>query len=129
LITGFLAQLRECRRPLIAVAVALVALQTLLAGLATAQAAARLMASPFDAICHGAGGADPAADGAPGSGSACEMCCALCAATAPALVSVTPPVVGHFEHVWRLWMPAPQPILTVRYAVRAGPSQAPPSFA
>lgn len=129
--TGFLAQLRECRRPLIAVAVALIVLQTLVAGLATAQAAARLSAGPFDGsvICHGAGGADRDADGAPASGAACEMCCALCAATAPVLVSVTLLLVGHIGHADRLPVPARQPILTVRYAVRAGPSRAPPSLA
>jgi hypothetical protein len=53
--TGFLALLRQCRAALIAVTVALLVLQTLVAGLATAQAAP-LAADPFDATCHGAGG-------------------------------------------------------------------------
>jgi hypothetical protein len=131
LITSFLAQLRQCRRPLIAVTVALVVLQTLVAGPASAQSAARLAAGPFDAgaICHGAGGAGPAPEDAPGA--ARDLCCAFCAATAPALPSIAPPVVGYVGHATadRRSRPAPDLARIVRHAVRAGPSQAPPSFA
>jgi hypothetical protein len=132
LITGFLAQLRARRRPLIAVSIALVVLQTLVAGLAAAQAAARLSASPFDpgVICHGAGGADPAEDGAPWPHTARDLCCAFCAVAAPAMLSVTAPMAGYVGRAAdQLSAPAPDLVSIARYAVRAGPSQAPPSFA
>jgi hypothetical protein len=109
----------------------LVVLQALVGGLASARAAA-LLASPFDAavICHGAG-SEPPAGGAPASGGTRELCCAFCAAAAPLLLSVTPPVVGLVQHAGtdQLATPARDPVLIARRAVRAGPSQAPPRFA
>lgn len=126
---GFLDQLRQCRHPLIAVVVALVLLQSLVAGLATAQAA---LANPLDAsaLCHGAG-EEPPASGAPASGMHRELCCTFCAATAPALLAVTPPVVGRIGGTGadRLSVAAHDLVAIPRYAVRAGPSQAPPSVA
>jgi hypothetical protein len=129
---GFLDQLRHCRRPLIAVVVMLVVLQALASGLASARAAA-MSANPFDAgvICHGAGGrAEPPAGGSSGSGAARDLCCVFCAAAAPALLTVTPPVVGHVERAGtdRLTLPARGHVLIIPRAVRAGLSQAPPSF-
>jgi len=130
---GFLDQLRQCRRPLIAVTVMLVVLQALVGGLASARSAAQL-ASPFDGavICHGAGGgSEPPANGAPAPGAARELCCAFCAAAAPALLSVTPPVIGHMWRAQanRLATPERDLVLIASRAVRAGPSQAPPRFA
>jgi hypothetical protein len=134
---GFLDQLRQCRRPLIAVVVMLAVFQVLVSGLASARAAA-MSASPFDVgvICHGAGdgagsGAEPPGDDSPGSGLTRDLCCAFCAAAAPALLSFTPPVVGHVERAGtdRLTIPARDHVLIAPRAVRAGPSQAPPSFA
>jgi len=109
----------------------LVVLQALVSGLASARAAA-MSANPFDAgvICHGAGGgAEPPADGSSGSGAARDLCCVFCAA-APALLTVAPPVVGHVERAGtdRLTLPARDHVLIVPRAVRAGLSQAPPSF-
>jgi hypothetical protein len=132
--TGFLALLRQCRAPLIAVAIALVVLQTLVAGLATARAASLPAAAPFDAICHGAGGpgggADQPADGAPHSGKARDVCCAFCAATAPAVLPVASPIAGRFEHTPDASRATVGDIVLIaRRAVRVGPSQAPPSFA
>jgi hypothetical protein len=126
--TGFLALLRQCARPFIAVAIALVLVQTVVAGLATAQAARLLEPFEAGAICHGAGGSttDPAQ---PDSGKVWDRCCAFCAATAPALLPVTPPVVGRIECA-----ADGSPSLSFRNivsidrrAVRAGPSQGPPS--
>ena len=130
---GFLDQLRHCRRPLIAVAVMLVVLQALVSGLASARAAV-MSANPFDAgvICHGAGGGpELPADDSSGSGFARDLCCAFCAVAAPALLIVTPPVVGHVEHAGtrRLTPRAGEYVLIAPRAVRAGLSQAPPSFA
>jgi hypothetical protein len=131
--TGFLDQLRHCRRPLIAVAVMLVVLQALVGSLASARSAA-FLASPFAAagvICHGGGSSEPPAEGTPVSGGARELCCTFCAAAAPALLSVTPPVIGHVEPAGadRVARPAHDLVLISRRAVRAGPSQAPPWFA
>jgi len=130
---GFLNQLRYCRRPLIAVAVMLMVLQALVSGLASARAAV-MSANPFDAgvICHGAGGGpELPADDSSGSGAARDLCCTFCAAAAPALLTVTPPIVGHVERAGtdRLTLPALDYILIAQRAVRAGLSQAPPSFA
>jgi len=118
----------------------LVVLQALATGLATAPAAAMSAnpANPFDAavICHGAGnwavgGAEPPADDSSGSRAARDLCCVFCAAAAPALLTVTPPVVGRVERAGtdRLTLPARDHVLTISRAVRAGLSQAPPSFA
>lgn len=127
--TGFLELLRQCRRPFIAVAIALVLVQTVVAGLATAQAAAVLEPFEAGAICHGAGGSatDPAQ---PDSGKAWDRCCAFCAATAPALLPVTPPVAGRIERAQDGSPPSASHdiVLIARRAVRAGPSQAPPSL-
>jgi hypothetical protein len=129
---GFLDQLRQCRRPLIAVVVMLVMLQALVSGLASARAAA-MSANSFDAgvICHGAGsGAEPPAGDPSGSGAARDLCCTFCAAAAPALLTVTPPVIGQVERAGtdRLTLPARDYVLIAARAVRAGLSQAPPSF-
>src|SRR5262249_49694257 len=133
---GFLDQLRQCRRPLIAVVVVLVLLQALVSGLASARAAT-MSASPFDAgvICHGAGnwaggGTEPLVDdssgSSPESGAASDLCCAFCAAAAPAVLMVTAPVVGHVGRAATdgLTRSARDHVLIVARAVRAGLSQA-----
>jgi len=127
--TDFLALLRQCARPFIAVAIALVLVQTAVAGLATAQAARFLEPFEAGAICHGAGGStpDPAQ---PDSGKGWDRCCAFCAATAPALLPVTPLVAGRVERAADGGPPLSfRNIVPIdRRAVRAGPSQAPPSL-
>lgn len=109
----------------------LVVLQVLVSGLASARAAA-MLANTFDAgvICHGAGDGPEPADGSSGSGFAKALCCAFCAAAAPALLTVTPPVVGHVGRAGtdRLTLPGRDYVLISARAVRAGLSQAPPSF-
>jgi hypothetical protein len=126
--TGFLAPLRQCQRPLIAVAIGLVVLQTLAAGLSAAQAAALIASGPFGAICHGTGEGDTA----PAPGKAWDACCALCAVAAPALLPVAPPAAGDGDLVCagnRVSAASPDIVLIARRAVRAGPSQAPPGRA
>jgi len=133
---GVLEQLRHNRRPLIAVVVVLIVLQALVSGLASARAAA-ISASPLDAgvICHGAAtgtvsGAESPADDPSGPGALRDLCCAFCAAAAPALLSVTAPIVGHVERAGndRLTLPARDHVSIAARAVRAGLSQAPPRF-
>src|SRR5262249_30879843 len=131
--SGFLDQLRQCGRPLIAVVAMLVVLQALVSGLASARAAV-MSASAFDVgvICHGAaGGAEPPADDSSGSRVARDLCWTFCTAAAPALLTVTPRVVAHVGRAGtdRLTPPVRDYILISPRAVRAGPSQAPPTFA
>jgi hypothetical protein len=124
-LTEFFASLREFRRPIALIAVGFVLLQGMLAGLAGAQAAARIATGEFAVFCHSApdGGAQPA-DGA----NAAHDCCVVCAPSCPTNggakaavcierldVVVMPPVV------------APEVIAPIApRAIRAGPSQAPP---
>jgi hypothetical protein len=116
---------------LIAVAIALVGVQTFAAGLATAQSASLSGSDPFGVICHGAGGAEPPVGSVPPSRMMRDICCAFCTAAGPAMLPVTPPAIGRVEHAGDDGLPATARdiVLITRRAVRAGPSQAPPSFA
>lgn len=127
---NFLTYLHRFRRISVVVAVGLVMLQTLLAGLATAHAAS-LAANPFaGAICHGIGNgeADPADGTAPDKDIA-ALCCAFCTAITTALTSghadrgMPFGIRGHAIAPTMVGLAIP---LNPR-AVRAGPSQAPPS--
>jgi DUF2946 family protein len=119
------------------IAVALVVLQTVVAGLATAQAAAAL--APFDGvICHGAGpgGAGPADGTAPSDTQApaqnqSNACCAFCTAASPALLLLKPPVPMRADVARELGSTVPHDrVVAIAWrAVRAGSSQAPPSIA
>ncbi len=131
---GLIAHLRCCRRPAVVLAAGLIAVQAFLAGLAMAQAA--LMQAPdlaadagFVVICHGNGGASPDPGTAPDPAKSQHPCCVTCAAgAAPAVVPVQLSVL-------RADRPRPlaAPFLSAAAiriaprAVRAGPSQAPPS--
>jgi hypothetical protein len=127
---GFLALLRQSRGPLIAVAIGIVVLQTLVTGLATARASALMVADPLGTvtICHGAGGEAPAL---PMPDNRHADCCVFCNAAAPAMLPAAPlasernlftrqgsrPISDH--HV----------VLIARRAVCAGVSHAPPTIA
>jgi hypothetical protein len=109
----------------------LVLLQALLAGLATAHAAA-LAADPFAAaICHGAGSADPGKGTAPDSGEADALCCAFWTAAGPALAPDHAPVSVRLSMARSPLAPAlfQVGIVLDARAVRAGFSQAPPGRA
>jgi hypothetical protein len=126
---NFLTYLHRFRRISVAVAVGLVMLQTALAGLATAHAAA-LAANPFaGAICHGSGNgnADPL-DGTAPDKDVAALCCAFCTAIAAALTSDNVPVAGFFRISADAAAPIAHQTVMPRdaRAVRAGPSQAPP---
>jgi hypothetical protein len=121
------------------IAVALVVLQTVVAGLATAQAAAALAPGPFDGvICHGAGagGAGPVGATAPSDTQAPAQnqpnaCCAFCTAASPALLLLKPPVPMRADVARELGstIPHDRAVAIAWRAVRAGSSQAPPSIA
>jgi hypothetical protein len=127
--TGFLDILRQCRRPLIAIAIALVVLQTLVTGIALAQSATSL--EPFDAgvICHAGGDGSTSTSDLP-SDSHKALCCVFCIATAPALLPAAPPVTQRLALVAQNGSSAASQdiVLIARRAVRAGPSHAPPSL-
>ena len=120
----FIAALRQLRRPIVLLAAAILVVQTLVAGLATAHAAARLVASGAEAgvICHGNGD-----DGSAPSGQAAHDCCTLCTTAGPVALSPGTTVLGHLDMLRRAepLVPFREPMRPLR-AIRAGPSQAPP---
>jgi hypothetical protein len=133
MLKGFIALMRRHRRPVVWLAAGLLVLQALLAGLATAQAAVMLsgeLGAGFAVICHGNGGASPDT----GSGSDLpkdwHSCCGACTAgAAPAVLPALLDVAG----ASLLSAPASPRLRAaslsiVPRAVRAGPSQAPPSL-
>jgi hypothetical protein len=128
--TGFVHFLRHCRHAIIPVAIGLVVLQTLVASLAIAQAAAPANAIAAGVICHGNGGSTPAPDSTPDQDRAWNVCCTFCTSAAPVALPAKPlalrlargrecaaPVARH------------DPALIAPRAVRAGLSQAPPTLA
>jgi hypothetical protein len=126
-----LTYLRRFRRPIVVIASGLVLLQGMLAGLSTAHAAA-LAANPFaGAICHSAGGADPAGGTAPDGGKDSAICCTFCTATAAGLAPDHAPVPARFgfgrDPRTAAFTHTAIPIDP--RAVRAGSSQAPPGRA
>ena len=120
-----------CRHAVALIAAWLVALQALLAGVATAQATAMLAApAAIDVICHGSGNGGGGADStAPGTAKVEHLCCVFCTSAAPAL---PPPAAPRLAEVRQI--PRPAIVSTFTFvispgAIRAGPSQAPPSLA
>ena len=127
--TGIAAS--SCRHAIALIAAWLVALQAFLAGVATAQAAAMLAApAAIDVICHGSGSGGGTTDGtAPETAKVEHLCCVSCTSAAPAL---PPPAVPRLAEVRQI--PQPAKVSSFSFvispgAIRAGPSQAPPSLA
>lgn len=115
------------RRPIVVVVAWLLVLQAFLAGVAAAQAAARSAHGAAHAsvalICHSTDSNDA---GTPADGAPEHDCCAGCLSAAPALVlpgGAPAPVAGAADRalVW-----TPYTFIVARWAVRSGPSQAPP---
>ena len=122
----FIAALRQLRRPLVLIAVAILVLQTLVAGLASAHAAARLAAdgTEFSILCHGNGD-----DGSvPGSGTAHD-CCIFCTANGPVALTPTWVVLAQFRVLRHAHARlSAHDLSRSPWAIRAGPSQAPPTL-
>lgn len=118
----FIAALRQLRRPIVLIAAAILIVQTLVAGLATAQAAGRLMGGGTGVLCHGAPD-----DGTAPQEPAAHDCCVFCSAAGP---SALPPAcivlirLAVARITERLLPPGDSSRLP--RAIRAGPSQAPP---
>ena len=123
----FIAALRQLRRPLVLLAAAILVLQTLVAGLASAHAAARVATFGADAvICHG-NGEDRST---PAGTAAAHDCCAFCTNAGPVALSTDAPAIDRLTPAHRAdAADAPGDVRPARRAIRAGPSQAPPTAA
>lgn len=119
----FFAALRQMRRPLVLLAAAVLLLQSLVAGFAGAHATARLAGWGADAICLGNG-----ADGSAPAGTAAHDCCTFCANPGPVALATTTLQIERLTPVPRV---APihfsNDARRSHWAIRAGPSQAPPT--
>jgi hypothetical protein len=125
----FITAMRQLRQPIVVLAVGVLVLQMLVAGLSMAHAAARLAAADADAIilCHGN---DSGGRPGTGSGKAAHECCAFCTAAEPAaLPAGSTPVLTRLAPVWQAELAALPDVRTIPRAIRAGPSQAPPIVA
>jgi hypothetical protein len=120
------------RHPIALIAVWLVILQAFVAGFATARSAAMLTLDPIHAgICHGAGGSAAADSPAREPDKTWHICCTYC--TSAASPTVAPGTLalaelkagGDLEPLAYLRLR----VSVSRGAVRAGPSQAPPTLA
>jgi hypothetical protein len=123
----FIAALRQLRLPLVLLAACILALQALVAGLASGQAAARIAGLGPDALvlCHGNG-----EDGSAPDRAATHDCCVFCTGSAPVVVSASVPVIARLLPERRAGQAEnPADIRSIRRAIRAGPSQAPPPVA
>jgi hypothetical protein len=126
-VTEFIAALRQFRAPIAVIAIGFCVLQGLLSGISGAQAAARLAPGFVDlaVLCHEAGG-----DGGNGNAKAGHDCCVVCTTSWAAAGAPKPAVsIGRFNIAGC----APSCVVadTVsisRRAIRAGPSQAPPTL-
>jgi hypothetical protein len=129
---GLITRLRRYRRAVVVMAAGLIAAQAFLAGLAGAQAAL-LTSSLADlaVICHGNGGADADQGAVPDPAKSRHPCCMSCAAGAPPATLPAQQMVARADRGGVLKSPTLRAasILIARRAVRAGPSQAPPSLA
>ncbi len=132
---GLIARLRRYRRPAVMIAAGLIAVQAFLAGLTTAQAALVLTPNPADVagfavICHGNGSADSDNGKAPDPAKNQHPCCVSCAAGAPPATLPEQLIVLRADRcrVFKSPFFCAVSILITPRAVRAGPSQAPPSL-
>jgi hypothetical protein len=123
----FIAALRQLQRPLVSLAAAILIVQTLVAGVATGTAAARIATFGADAvICHGTG-----EDGsAPARTAAAHECCTFCTNAGPVTLTAGVVVLDHLTPADRIARADnPGDVRLSGRAIRAGPSQAPPSAA
>ena len=115
----FIAALRQLQRPLVLLAVAILVVQTLVAGLASAHAAARIATFGADAgvICHGNGddGSTPA--GTP----AAHDCCAFCNNPGPVALSAGAPVIDRLTPAHRTRAGRSLPAMSGRAGARSAP--------
>ncbi|MBV8111420.1 MAG: hypothetical protein JOZ26_04425 [Hyphomicrobiales bacterium] len=116
-----------CRRPTVLIAAWLIVLQAFLAGVAAAQAVAMAASDPINAICHAADGAGANDGTAPQSVKIEHLCCAHCISAAPTIAPPDAPRAAPAQLVSRPLACSSFTVVIARGAVRAGPSQAPPT--
>jgi len=115
--------LRQLRFPIVLIAAAILVLQSLVAGLSGAQAAGQRAAGGIALFCHVHGG-----DGTVPSGKAAHDCCTFCTASGPAVLAPGAAILERLAILRRA-----EPLVPARglhrlpRAIRAGPSQAPPT--
>ena len=123
----FIAALRQLQRPLVTLAAAILIVQTLVAGLASGDIAARIATFGADAaaICH-TGGDDSSAP----AKAAAHECCVFCTNAGPVALAANAPVIARLAPAQRVEAAdTPGDIRPARRAIRAGPSQGPPTTA
>ena len=122
----FIAALRRSQRLLVLLAAAILVMQTLVAGLASGDAAARIATFGADAvICH-----DNGEDGSTPAGKAAHDCCTFCTNPGPVALSAETPVLDRLTPAFRIAQADRfGDVRLMRRAIRAGPSQAPPTVA
>jgi hypothetical protein len=122
----FIAALRQLQRPLVTLAAAVLVMQALVAGLASGDKAARIATFGADAvICHNDGD-----DGSAPAGTAAHACCTFCTNAGPVALTAGAVVLDHLtppDHVAQADNPGD--VRLRGRAIRAGPSQAPPTAA
>jgi hypothetical protein len=120
----FIVALRLLRRPLVWLAATVLLLQAVVAGIASGNFAAQIATFGADAvICHGT-----SEDGSAPVRSATHDCCVLCTGAAPAALPATALVVDRLTPAQRAGQAEhPANLRHIQRAIRAGPSQAPPS--
>ena len=82
----FIAAMRQCRRPIVALAICILVLQALVAGLATAATAARVAGFDAGILCHGTA-ATPLRNRGSNSSPPAHDCCVYCTVAAPAALT------------------------------------------
>ena len=99
----FIAALRQLQRPLVSLAAAILVVQTLVAGLASGDAAARIATFGADAvICHGNGQSGRAPDGSAPAGTAAHDCCTFCTNAGPVTLTAGAVVLDHLTPADRI---------------------------
>ena len=122
----FITALRQLQRPLVMLAAAILVVQTLVAGMASAHVAGQLATFGADAvICHSNG-----EDGSTPVGAAAHECCVFCTNPGPVALSPDMPLIDQVAPARRAdEADTPGDVRLARRAIRAGPSQAPPTIA
>jgi hypothetical protein len=122
----FIAALRQLQRPLVLLAVVILLLQSLVAGLANGHIAGQIATFGADAvICH----ATDDDDGSAPAQKAAHDCCTFCTNAGPVVLSAATPVIAQLAPAHAVARDAPADVRPTRRAIRAGPSQAPPTVA
>ncbi|MBX9778678.1 MAG: hypothetical protein K2Y71_30265 [Xanthobacteraceae bacterium] len=126
----FIAALRQLQRPLVSLAAAILIVQTLVAGLASGTTAARIATFGMNAvICHGTG-EDGRGGSTPAGAAATHACCTFCTNAGPVALAAGAVVLDHLRPAYRMTRADhPAAVHLTGRAIRAGPSQAPPTGA